>query len=312
MKTLAAGAACFVLAGLLPLVAGGYALHIAIVVGITAILVVGLDLVSGYCGQFSFAQGAFYGIGAYTAAILERDWGTGFWINLPAGAVVAGLAGLALGLPSLRLSGHFLAITTIAFQTIVFLTLTEWISFTGGPVGLHVSAIGPVRLFGHTFADITSVAAYYGVALALLAACLLAAWRLTQSRLGREWIAIRDDEVLAQAVGLDTTRGKLSAFVASAAMAGVAGVFIAYYLRAVSPDEFTIWTSATTVTMLILGGRGTLLGPVLGAVALTLLPEVLRPLADYRLIIYGCLMIVMVTVMPRGVVGALRQRWVVR
>jgi branched-chain amino acid transport system permease protein len=266
-------------------------------------------LVSGYCGQFSFAQGAFYGIGAYTAAILQRDWGTGFWTNLLAGAVVAGLAGLALGLPALRLRGHFLAITTIAFQTIVFLTINQWTSFTGGPIGLRVSPIGPIVLFGHVIANLSGVIASYFVAVLLLALCLLIAWRLTASRLGQEWIAVRDDETLAQAVGLDTTRCKLTAFIASAVMAGLAGVFIAHYLRAVSPDEFTIWTSATVVAMLVLGGRGTLIGPLLGAAVLTVLPEVLRPAADYKLIIYGVLMIVIITVMPQGVVGALRQRW---
>lgn len=290
-----------------PLLGDGYLLHVLVVILIFAVLAAGLDLVTGYCGQFSFAQGAFYGIGAYTAAIMHRDLGTGFWWHLPAGMLVAGLFGLLLGIPSLRLRGHFLAITTIAFQTLVYLGLSQWTSFTGGQYGLSVPVVGTVQVFGLELARIEEIRAFYWLTLAVSVLCLFLAWRLAQSRLGREWIAIRDDETLARAIGLDATRGKLIAFVASAALAGAAGVLVAHHIRGVSPDDFAIWTSATVVAMVILGGRGTLVGPILGAAVLTAMPEVLRATADYRLIIYGGLMIVMVTVMPEGVAGWLRR-----
>lgn len=290
------------------LVAGGYLLHVMIVIFLFVILAVGLDLVMGYCGQYSFAQGAFYGIGAYTTAILHRDFGLGFWETLPLGIVVAGLFGLLLGIPALRLRSHFLAITTIAFQTIVFLVLSQWTSFTGGQYGLQVPRVEPVALFGLTLFSFQATREFYFLALAIAAAAVLVAWRMAASRLGREWIAIHDDELLARAIGLDTTRGKLIAFVASAALAGAAGVLMAHYLRGVSPDDFTIWTSATIVAMVVVGGRATLLGPIVGAAIFTAMPEVLRATADYRLIIYGVLMIVMITFMPSGLVGLLRRR----
>lgn len=301
--------ALIVLAALasLPFAAGGYVLHVMVMVLIFAVLAAGLDLVTGYCGQFSFAQGAFWGIGAYTAAIMHRDLGTGFWWHLPAGMFVAGVSGLLLGIPALRLRGHFLAITTIAFQTIVYLGLSQWTAFTGGQYGLSVPQVGAVTVFGLDVARIEDIRGFYWLTLLVAALCLLLAWRLAGSRLGREWVAIRDDETLARAIGLDATRGKLIAFTASAALAGAAGVLVAHHIRGVSPDDFAIWTSATVVAMVILGGRGTLVGPVLGAAVLTAMPEVLRAAADFKLIIYGALMIVMITVMPEGVVGRLRR-----
>lgn len=291
----------------LPFAAGGYVLHVMVIVLIFAVLAAGLDLVTGYCGQFSFAQGAFWGIGAYTAAIMHRDLGTGFWWHLPAGMVVAGISGLLLGIPALRLRGHFLAITTIAFQTIVYLGLSQWTAFTGGQYGLSVPQVGRVTILGLELARIEDIRGFYWLTLVVATLCLLLASRLAGSRLGREWVAIRDDETLARAIGLDATRGKLIAFTASAALAGAAGVLVAHHIRGVSPDDFAIWTSATVLAMVVLGGRGTLVGPVLGAAVLTAMPEVLRATADFKLIIYGVLMIVMITVMPEGVVGRLRR-----
>lgn len=287
---------------------GGYETNVLMMVLFFVILAVGLDLVTGYCGQFSFATGAFYGIGAYTAAIMTRDFNTTIWVHLPAGAIVAGLFGLLLGIPALRLKGHFLAIVTIAFQTIVYLVISQWTSFTGGQVGLPMPNAGPVTIFGVTLFEFGSLRSYYWLTLAMTALTLLVSWRLVNSRLGREWVAIRDDETLASAVGLDTTRGKLTAFVAYAALAGVAGVLTAHSLRGVTPDDYTIWISATVVAMMVVGGRGTFIGPILGAVFLAILPELLGKFAEYKMLIYGVLLVLVVTLMPEGVVGRLRAR----
>lgn len=287
---------------------GGYETNVLMMILFFVILAVGLDLVSGYCGQFSFATGAFYGLGAYTAAIMSRDLGTSIWVHLPAGALVAGLFGLILGMPALRLKGHFLAIVTIAFQTIVYLVISQWTSFTGGQVGLTMPNAGPVRVFGTTLFEFGSLRSYYWLTLAMAVICLVVAWRLVHSRLGREWVAIRDDETLASAVGINTTRGKLTAFVASAALAGVAGVLTAHSLRGVTPDDYTIWISATVVAMTVVGGRGTFFGPIIGAVFLGLLPEVLGKFAEYKMLIYGVLLILSITLVPEGVVGRWRQR----
>lgn len=303
LASLAGGLA---LLGAYPFVATGtHWLSILIVIFIYAILAAGLDLAMGYCGQYSFAQGAFYGIGAYTVAIMQRDLGAGFLVVLPCAVGLAGAFGFVVGIPALRLSGHFLAITTIAFQTIVYVVLTQWVSVTGGQFGIPVAKIGMVSLLGVRLADVRTIRGLYLVALTVMIVALVIAWRFAASRIGKEWLAIHDDEVLARSIGLNTTRDKLAAFVASAGLAGAAGVLAAYYVEGVSPNDFSIWTSATVVAMVIVGGRGTIVGPVAGAALLTLLPEVLRPMRDYRLIVFGVLMIVMVTFMPRGLAGLL-------
>jgi branched-chain amino acid transport system permease protein len=307
MKRLLSALAVIVLLAIAPFGLGGYETNVLMVILFYIMLAVGLDLVAGYCGQFSFATGAFYGLGAYTTAIMSRDLHTSVWVNLPAGAVVAGLFGLLLGIPALRLKGHFLAIVTIAFQTIVYLVISQWTSFTGGQVGLSLPNIGPVSLFGVTLFRIDSLRGYYWLTLGLTVICLVVAWRLTASRLGREWIAIRNDETLASAVGLNATRGKLTAFVASAALAGIAGVVTAHALRGVTPDDFTIWISATVVAMMVIGGRGTLIGPIIGAIFLVTMPEFLGRFAEYKTLIYGVLLVTAITLVPDGIVGRFRQ-----
>ncbi len=280
-----------------------YFVHVMIVALIFAMLASGLDLVMGYCGQFSFGQAAFYGIGAYASALLALKAGWPFWAALPAAAAVAAAVGALLGIPSLRLSGHFLAITTIAFQVIVTLVLTQWHGFTGGTAGLMGIPSPELRVGGRTVLGFDTPGTYYYLCLGVAAVGVGAAIRLVRTRLGREWLAVREDELLAKAMGINTTRVKVLAFTLSAAMAGAAGSLLAHYLKNIHPSEFTLWTSAEIVAMVILGGRGTLAGPVLGALALTLLPEYLRAAQDYKLILYGVALIVMVTFLPRGLVG---------
>jgi len=295
-------------AAAIPLVIdNGYVISVCIIIFIFIMLAVGLDLVLGYCGQYSFAQGAFYGIGAYTAAILYNNFGLSFWVTMPAGIFSAGLFGLLLGIPSLRLAGHFLAITTIAFQTIVYLLLTQWTELTGGQYGLPMPSVEPLSLFGLDLVRISGGTGFYFLAFVFMLLAVLIAQRLAGSRLGQEWIAIHDDELLARAIGLNATRNKIVAFVASAALAGAGGVLIAYYLGSVYPADFSIWTSATVVAMVVVGGRATILGPVLGAIFFTAMPEVLRATQDYKLIIYGLLMILAITFLPEGAVGGARR-----
>lgn len=295
----AIGIAALVLLGLFPFVgANTYFLHILVVVFIFTILSVGLDLVFGYCGQYSFAQAAFYGIGGYTAAILYRDLEWSIWATLPAGIVVSALFGLLLGIPALRVAGHFLAIVTIAFQTIVYLLIASWRGVTGGQYGISMPRISPFSGFG-----LTREAGFYYLALIAAAVAVLVAARLASSRLGREWKSVRDDELLARAVGLNTVKAKLIAFLASAAFAGGAGVLIVYYLEGAYPQDFAILTSATIIAMVIVGGRATIVGPILGALVFTAMPEVLRATEDYKLIIYGTLMVLAMTFLPSGIVG---------
>lgn len=277
---------------------GGYAINIAIVVCIYVILASSLDIVMGWTGLFSFAHAAFLGIGAYTAAILGRDFGTTFWLNLPLGMIVAGLFGFLLGLPLLRAQGHFLAIMTIAFQTIVYLVLSQWTDFTGGQYGIEVEPV----------AGFTTLSSYFYLVLVIAVICLIAIRFLTQSRLGDALQAIRDDETLARTIGINTKAVKLVALAISSALAGGAGVLLAYHIRGVTPDDYTVLASASIVAMVVLGGRGRFWGPVLGAVLLTALPEMLSMLTDYKHIFYGGVLILVTMFAPQGLAGKF-SRW---
>ena len=285
-----------------PSMFGGYGINVLTLLLLNVAVVSGLNLVTGYAGLFSFAQAAFYAIGAYTTAILVRDFGTGFWINLPLAMLVTGAFGALLALPALRLKGHFLAIVTIAFQTIVYLVLSQWNDFTGGQSGLSI--LEPVEFFGIRLFRIQH---YFYLALGLAVVVLAVIWLVVHSRLGREWMAIRDDETLARAVGIPTTRAKLTAFAASAAIAGLSGVVYAHMMRGVTPDDFTIWLSASFVAMMIVGGKGTFLGPILGAALLTIIPELLGDFAEYRMFLFGIVLVVAATVLPNGLLGLWRR-----
>jgi branched-chain amino acid transport system permease protein len=291
-------ALCGLLA-LVPLVLGGsYGLSVVILAMLAIIMAAGLALVVGYAGQYSFAQGALAGIGAYGAAILERDWSLPFWLQLPAGTLLAAACGLLLGLPALRLRGHFLAIVTIAFQTIVTLGLAQWTDFTGGPYGLTLDAapgFGPIARF-------------YWIAWGAMVLSLAVAWALAHSRLGLAWRAVGDDEVLARGIGLNTTAAKLAAFTAAAALAGLSGVIGGHLIGNITPDEFSLAVSATTLAMVVVGGANTLLGPAIAALLLTVAPEFLRPLQDVKLIVYGLLLVACMCLLPNGVAGLVRRR----
>jgi branched-chain amino acid transport system permease protein len=280
-----------------------YLKGVLVIAFLFVVLSVGLDLVLGYCGQLSFAQGAFYGVGAYTAAILYRDAGVTFWTTLPVSILSAGLFGVLLGLPALRLGGHFLAIVTIAFQTIAFLLMSSWTTLTGGQYGIDLPRMVPFESFGAS-----RVTGFYYLALAAAAASVAVAGYLVQSRLGRHWTAIREDELLAKALGLNTTWAKLFVFALTAAMAGAAGAINVSFLQGAFPQDFGILTSATVVAMVLVGGRATVLGPIVGALFFSALPEVFRFAADYKLIIYGVIMAASIIWMPAGIVGTIRSR----
>ncbi|MDR6755770.1 branched-chain amino acid transport system permease protein [Mycoplana sp. BE70] len=275
------------------IVGGGYFINIAIVVCIYIILASSLDIVMGWTGLYSFAHAAFLGIGAYTAAILGRDFGTTFWINLPMGMIVAGLFGFLLGLPLLRAQGHFLAIMTIAFQTIVYLVLSQWTDFTGGQYGIEVEPV----------AGFTALSSFFYLVLAFATICLIAIRLLTQSRLGDSLQAIRDDETLARTIGINSKAIKLVAFAISSSFAGGAGVLLAYHIRGVTPDDYTVLASATVVAMVVLGGRGRFWGPVMGAALLIVLPELLSSLAEYKHVFYGAVLILVTMLAPQGLAG---------
>lgn len=280
------------------IIQSNYLLRVIITMAIYALLASGLNIINGYTGQFSLGNAAFYGIGAYTAAILATRYGVPFWVNLLLGGFVAMLFSLLLGMATLRLKGVFLSVTTLGFAEIIRLVILNWIGFTRGPMG--IPGIPFPKLFGFTF---SSNRAYYYLILVLGVMMIYSTRRVVRSRVGRAWIAIREDEVAARAIGIPTFRYKLLAFALSTFWVGVTGAFYAYYVSYVSADSFTLDEGFTHLAMILLGGQGTIGGPVLGAILLTALPEFFRGLSQYRMVLYGAVIVISVLARPQGILG---------
>jgi len=280
------------------LVKNEYFLNVGVLAGIYVILTMGLNITNGWTGLMSFGYAAFYGIGAYTAAILATRYGVPFWATFVLGGVMAGLVGMAIAVPTLRLKGIFLALVTIGFQEIVFLVTLNWTSLTRGPMG--IPGIPPPSLGAYGF---NSNRDYFYLILALNVVMIFVVSRIMDSRLGRMFIAMREDEVAAQSVGISIYPAKVLSFVISTFMAGVAGAFFAHHARFVSADSFRLDETFIILTMLIVGGMGTVIGPIIGAVFLVILPEAARFLAHYRDIVYGAILILVILFRPQGIAG---------
>jgi len=284
-----------------------YYLHIFIMAAINAILALSLGLIIGFAGQVSLCHAAFYGVGAYTSALMGLHFGLSFWVTLWFGGLLAGLLAFALGQLVLRLKGHFLAITTAFFGVLVTVVLNNWVDLTNGPMGLPGiprPMSGSLTGLNFTFESRTQ---YYYLALLFVVMVSYMVYRIINSRIGKALIAIRENEELAQSIGIDTMRYKLFAFALGSASAGIAGAFYAHYILFVSPVTFTIGESINILIMVIFGGMTTLTGPILGAVILTILPEFLRLAGALRLVIYGLALMVFIIWMPLGIVGTLKE-----
>ena len=277
------------------------------VCALNVMLATGLDFILGYAGQLNLGHSAFYGIGAYASTLLVMNGGLPFWVAFVVGVVLSGLAGLILALFAVRLRGHYLAIASLGFAVITYQILLNWISLTQGPLGIYaippppaVEIPGvPEISFGHP------VALFYLVAgFALLTYHVLN--QLVRSPIGETLTAIREDEISAASLGINTAAWKAFAFGTGAAVAGAAGCFYATFVGTLVPDAFFITESFTILAMVIVGGVGTLIGPVYGAVLLTLLPELLRAFGDWRLVVYGAALTLVVMFVPGGLVQAAR------
>jgi branched-chain amino acid transport system permease protein len=276
-----------------------YHLHVAIMAGIFTILALSLNLLLGYTGQLSLGHAAFFGIGAYTSALLTLRLEWSFWLGLPAAALTAALAGWAIGRLALKIRGAYFVLVTISFAGVISLVSVNWMDLTNGPLGLPGV---PAPELGSFSLRIKS--AYYYLVLLAAAASYLVCHRLVHSRLGRAFLALRENEALAESVGVDPTRTLVVAAVVSAAMAGVAGSLYAHYTRFVSPEVFLFSYTVTMVIMVVAGGKGTLLGPVVGALLFTVLPEALREAMawQWQMLAYGVLLVLLVFFLPRGIV----------
>ena len=282
-----------------------YVLHILILVSIFTILSISLDLLAGHAGLLSIAPAAFYGLGAYTSALFATRLGAPFVIGVLAGTAVAVLVSFVVSLPSLRLKDDYFVIATFGFQMILFSIFNNWMGLTRGPLG--IPGIPQPVIFGW---HVTSHLDFLILAAGFAAFAYFIVWRITSSPFGRVLHAIREDEVFAEAHGKNTLYFKVTAFAVSAALAASAGSLYAHYITYIDPTSFTVMESILIISMVIIGGAGSLWGPLLGAVVLVTLPEALRFVglpsavaANLRQIIYGSLLIIMMMFRPRGLVG---------
>lgn len=272
-----------------------YLLHIGIMTGIYVLLVQSLNIMLGYSGLLSLATPALFGMGAYASALLSMKLGWDSTLTFACATAIGAATGVALGVPSLRLSRHSFVIVTLSVTLLLQLVASNWIDLTRGSLG--IADIPAARLFGFTLAGKGAWLAFMAV-LSLLA--IAATWSIVASRLGRAMIAVRDNEPLAIAAGIDVLKMRLFAFACSGAFAGLAGACYAHYLTFIDPGIFGFSISESLLVMVILGGSGTLWGPVVGAVIFTALPEVLRMAPEMKSLLYGTLLLLIVLFMPQG------------
>ena len=273
-----------------------YVAVVGTTVGIYAMLALSLNLILGEAGQPSIGHAAFLGIGAYTAAILNTRYGVPFWLDAPLAALAAGLVGTILGAISLRLRADFLAVATIGINFVV-VALFQYIDFFGGALG--IGGIEMPVLMGRALGTLD----FFLLTWVVVALVILLLRHLQSSWIGVGLRAIRDSEAAAAACGVPVARYKVMAFAIATFLAGLAGSFYAHFMTFISPSDFQFIESVTVLAMVVLGGRGSIPGVLLGAVLLGVAPEIFRPLADYRLLVYGTILVLVMRLEPAGLLG---------
>lgn len=299
-------AIAFVVVAALPwILPSSYWRSTLIVCALNVLTALSLNIVLGYAGQLNLGQSAFYAIGAYVSTLLIKLAGAGFWVAFACGTLGAGLAGVALSMFAVRLRGHYLGIASLGFALVTYQILMNWISFTKGPLGIYgvppppawkISGL-PEIVFSDAAAMFYLIAGFAFIVYVLLGNVL-------RSPVGDTLRAIREDEVSAASLGIHCGRWKVFAFGLSSAIAGAAGCFYASFVGTLVPDAFFITESFNMLAMVIVGGMGTMAGPAIGAIVLTVLPELLRGIGDARLIVYGLALTLVVLFMPGGIVQA--------
>lgn len=284
-----------------------YIVHVLIFTALFAALALSYDLVVGHVGSLSLAHPAFFGVGAYTAAILSTRGGWPFVADVAAAVVLAGAVAAVAGVPLFRLVEHSFAVGTLAFAVVAWIAATNWVEVTRGPLCITGVPKPSLALPGGPTLAITSLPGFYWLALGALGAVALLYRGLTTFRLGRALHAVRDNELLASAAGIDPLKYRMLVFTVGGAVAGGVGALYVHYLSVVCPEEMTIALTVNLLVIVFLGGVGSLRGVLLGAVLFTALPEVLRLAPTWRLVIYGFLLLVIVIRSPEGLEGLLRR-----
>ncbi len=259
------------------------------------VLCLGLNIVAGYAGLLDLGYAAFFAIGAYTSGILTSQYGWNFWLAIPPALVLAAVLGILVGVPTLRLRSDYLAIVTLGAGEIVRILARNLKNLTGGPSGLI--GIRRPTLFG---LKLNQISHYYYIFLIMVLLALVISHRLEHSRLGRAWKYVRDDEDVAEAMGIPKSAIKLSAYIMGALFAGMAGCFFAAKMTAISPDSFTFLQSLMIVVAVVLGGMGKIPGMVVGALVMVLFPEVFRSIGSLRMLLFGIILLLMMIFRPQG------------
>lgn len=298
-------AVLLVLALIFPQVFDTYQTNIMIAALIYVVLGLGLNINVGLAGMLDLGYVAYFGIGAYTFGILNYHFGVSFWLMLPVGGLIGCLCGVILGFPILRLRGDYLAIVTLGFGMIFKVVMENWDTLSLGPSG--IANIDKPGFFGMDMDLAQSTIYIYYIMIAMVIFTILVTNRLKNSRVGRAWIALREDEVACVAMGIDMARTKLSAYALGAFWAGMVGVLFASKTTFINPASFTFMESAIMLSIVVLGGMGSILGVILGAFILILLPEYLRAFSEYRMLVFGASMTLMMIFRPQGIISGLRQ-----
>jgi branched-chain amino acid transport system permease protein len=290
---------------LFPFIFSLYQTNIMITALIYVVVGLGLNIVVGLAGLLDLGYVAFYAVGAYSYALLNYHFDVSFWFALPIGGALGFLFGILLGFPVLRLRGDYLAIVTLGFGEIIRLILENWNEFSFGPSG--IANIPRPGLFGLQLNLHQAHIYIYFLMIGLALFTIFVVRRLQDSRIGRAWIALREDEVACQAMGIDKTKTKLTAFALGATWAGMAGVVFAAKTTFINPASFTIWESVIILCVVVLGGMGSIIGVICGAMILILLPEYLRAFSEYRMLIFGAILVLMMVFRPGGIISDVRR-----
>ncbi len=288
-----------------PFIFSLYQTNIMISALIYVMLGLGLNIVVGLAGLLDLGYVAFYAVGAYSYALLNYHYGLNFWMALPIGGVLGAMFGILLGFPVLRLRGDYLAIVTLGFGEIIRIILENWNEFSFGPSG--IAHIPRPPLFGIELSVQGSTIFVYYIMIGLCLFTIFVVNRLQNSRIGRAWIALREDEIACQAMGIDKAKTKLTAFALGATWASMGGVVFAAKTTFVNPASFTIWESIIILCVVVLGGMGSIVGVIAGALVLILMPEYLRAFSEYRMLAFGVLLVVMMIFRPGGIIPNVRR-----
>jgi branched-chain amino acid transport system permease protein len=297
------GAAVLVLLAVIPQVTSEYITYVTVLAMIYAVLTGSYDVLTGYTGPLTFCHGAFYGIGAYTSALLTLKAGFPFWVAFPASGVMVFLFAVIIGYPALRLRGHYFAVTTFFFAHFVYLVILNSVGLTRGPLGL--GDIKPPE--GFLGIDFSSLKASYYLIFIYSIIVIVGLMFLIRSGIGKLLVTIRENEELSEAIGVNTSFYKVLAFSVGAGVAGLTGSMFAHFFRLLHPTTFAWMTSEMVVIMSLVGGLGTLIGPIIGAGIITLILELMRFAPELRFIIWSVALIAVLIIEPKGLMGLVRR-----